>query len=56
MDSVTGVMPVGSTVGKGKMRSRLFVAGYLAGIAVATIGWVSALGWVVVRTLGWLLT
>lgn len=56
MRNVTGATPVGSTVSNGKVRNRLFVAGYLAGIAVATIGWVSGLGWVVVRTLEWFLT
>lgn len=56
MRSITDVMSAGSSVSKGSIRNRLFLAGYLAGITVATISWVSAVGWAAVRTLEWLLT
>lgn len=42
-----------STVRKGTIGKKLFVAGYLAGITVATITWVSAFGWVAVRVVKW---
>ena len=55
MNSLTQVMPVGSTVSKGAILKRLFVIGYLTAVAVAMIGWVSAFGWITVRVAKWLL-
>jgi ABC-type enterochelin transport system permease subunit len=55
MNSLTQVMPVGSTVSKGAILKRLFVIGYLTAVAVAMVGWVSAFGWITVRVAKWLL-
>jgi hypothetical protein len=53
MNNVTELMPTGSTVSRGTKLKRLFVIGYLTAITVATIGWVSALGWITVRLANW---
>ena len=37
------------------MNRRLFDITYLAAIAVAMVGWLSALGWITVRLASWLL-
>jgi hypothetical protein len=55
MNSLTRLMPVGSTVGRKTILKRVFVVGYLIAVAVATIGWVSAFGWLTVRVAKWLL-
>jgi hypothetical protein len=56
MNSVTDVAPKRSTVSRGKISRKLFVAGYLTAIAIATIGWLSAFGWITVRAVEWFLT
>jgi hypothetical protein len=55
MDNVTKVIPLGPTVRKGAILNRLFVIAYVTAVAVATIGWVSAFGWLTVRVAKWLL-
>jgi hypothetical protein len=55
MSAVTQVMPVGSTVSRGAILKRLFVIGYVAAIGIATVGWLSAFGWLTVRVAKWLL-
>jgi hypothetical protein len=49
MNSVTQSMPAASTVSRGAILKRLFVIAYVTAVAVATIGWVSAFGWLTVR-------
>jgi hypothetical protein len=36
------------------LRQRLFTICYLAAIAIATVGWLSALGWAAVKAGKWL--
>jgi hypothetical protein len=55
MNSLTEVMPTGSTTSRGTKLKRLFMIGYLTAIAVAMIGWVSAFGWITVRVMQWLM-
>ena len=55
MNSLTQVMTTSSTISRGAILNRLFVIGYLTAIVVATIGWVSAFGWITVRVAKWLL-
>jgi hypothetical protein len=53
VNRITEVMLV--AVSRGTVLKRLFVIGYLTAVAVATIGWVSAFGWLTVRVAKWLL-
>jgi len=55
MNSVTQAMPAASTVSRGTILKRVFVIAYVTAVAVATIGWVSAFGWLTVRVAEWLL-
>lgn len=55
MNTISEVMPVASTVSRGTILKRLFVIAYVTAVAVATIGWVSAFGWLTVRVAKWLL-
>jgi hypothetical protein len=55
MNSLTEVVPVGSTVSRGTISNRFFKICYLTAITVSTIGWVSAFGWLTVRVAKWLL-
>lgn len=55
MNSLTPVVQVASRFSKGTKLKRLFVIAYLAAIAVSTVGWVSAFGWLTVRLAKWLL-
>jgi hypothetical protein len=55
MNNVTEVMPAESAVSKGALLQQVFKIGFLAAVTVATIGWVSAFGWVIVRIVSWLL-
>jgi hypothetical protein len=55
MNSVTRAMPAASTVSRGTILKRIFVIAYVTAVAVATIGWVSAFGWLTVRVAKWLL-
>ena len=54
MNSLTPVA-VASRVSKGTMLKRTLVVAYLAAIAISTMGWVSAFGWLTVRLAKWLL-
>jgi hypothetical protein len=53
VNRITEVMLV--AVSRGTVLKRLFVIGYLTAVAVATISWVSAFGWLTVRVAKWLL-
>jgi hypothetical protein len=55
MNSLTEVVHVSSSISRGTILKRLFVIGYLTAIAGATIGWLSAFGWLTVRIAKWLL-
>ena len=55
MNSLTDVLPTGFTARRGMKLKRLFVISYLTAIAVATIGCVSAFGWITVRVVKWLM-
>jgi hypothetical protein len=55
MNSVTQSMPTASTVSRGTILKRIFVIAYVTAVAVATIGWVSAFGWLTVQVAKWLL-
>jgi hypothetical protein len=48
-------MRTGSTVSRGTLLQRLFKICYLAAVAVAMFGWISAFGWLTVRIAHWLL-
>jgi hypothetical protein len=50
MNSLTQWMPVASTISHGTLLKRRFVIGYLNAIAIATIGWVSAFGWLTISS------
>jgi len=54
MNGVRQVLPLGSTVGR-VLLNKLLVMGYLTAIIVATIGWVSAFGWMTLKVATWLL-
>jgi hypothetical protein len=56
MNNVTELMRAGSAVSRGTILKRLFVIGYVTAIAVAMVGWISALGWLTLRAATWLLT
>jgi hypothetical protein len=47
--------PVGATIGRGTILKHVFVIAYLAAVAVAMFGWVSAFWWITVRVAKWLL-
>jgi hypothetical protein len=49
------VMPTISAVSRPTPSQRFFEICYLTAISVATIGWVSAVGWVTVKLATWLL-
>jgi hypothetical protein len=55
MNNVTEVMPLGSAVSRGKLLNQFFKIGFFTAITVATIGWVSAFGWIIFRVASWLL-
>jgi hypothetical protein len=55
MNTFTEVLPTGSTVSERTVLSRLFILSYLTAIVTATIGWVSAFGWIGLRIAKWLL-
>ncbi len=52
MNSVIDVMPMSS---RGAILNKLFLMGYLTAITGATIGWVSAFGWITVTIAKWLM-
>ena len=53
MNSLTEVVPAGSTVSRETRSKRFFKICYLTAITVSTIGWVSAFGWAIVRLAKW---
>lgn len=55
MNSVIDVMPMNSTVSRGAILNKLFLMGYLTAIIGATVGWVSAFGWITVTIAKWLM-
>jgi hypothetical protein len=56
MDSHTEILPVGTaTVGKASLKQRLSIICYLSAVAVATVGWLSALGWAALSVAKWLI-
>ncbi len=55
MNSLAPVVPVASRFSKGTILKRVLVIAYLTAIAISTMGWVSAFGWLTVRLAKWLL-
>ena len=55
MNAVTEMMPVGSAISRRTSSERFFQICYLTAITVATVGWVSAVGWGAVRFASWLM-
>jgi hypothetical protein len=55
MNSRTDVMSMEAAAVTSTLRQRLFTICYLAAIAIATVGWLSALGWAAVEAGKWLL-
>jgi hypothetical protein len=56
MNSLTEIMPMETAaVTKATLKQRLFTTCYLAVIAVAMVGWLSAFGWAAVAVANWLL-
>jgi len=55
MNAVTEVMPVSLAVRRATPSQKFFEICYLTAITVATVGWLSALGWAAVRVTNWLL-
>ena len=55
MNSLTEFMPIRSAPSRGTILKRVFVIGYVTAVAVATIGWLSAFGWLTVQVAKWLL-
>jgi hypothetical protein len=54
MDSLREILPAESAV-RGSLFEQLFKIGFFTTITVATIGWVSAFGWIIIRVASWLL-
>jgi hypothetical protein len=55
LDSVTEATTAGSALSIGKLFDQLLKVGFFSAITVATIGWVAAFGWIVVRLANWLM-
>jgi hypothetical protein len=55
MNAVAEVTPVSSPVSRTTPSQRFFEICYFTAITVATVGWVSAFGWITVRVVEWLL-
>jgi hypothetical protein len=55
MNSLMEVMPARSSVSRGKLLEQLFKIGFLTAIAVAMVGWTSAIGWLTVKLAMWLM-
>jgi hypothetical protein len=55
MNSLTEIVLAGSSISRETILKRLFVIGYVTAIAGATIGWLSAFGWLTVKVAKWLL-
>ena len=54
MNSRTDVMSMEVAAVTSTFKQRLFTICYLAAIAIATVGWLSALGWAAVEAGKWL--
>ena len=55
MNSLMEWMPARSSVSRGKLLEQLFKIGFLTAIAVAMVGWTSAIGWLTVKLAMWLM-
>ncbi|MGA2056780.1 MAG: hypothetical protein ABSG88_15870 [Bradyrhizobium sp.] len=55
MNAVTEVMPASSPVSRTPLSQRFLAICYFTAITVATVGWVSAFGWVAVKVVAWLI-
>jgi hypothetical protein len=55
MNSLTEVMPAKSSVSRGKLLGQFFKIGFLTAIAVAMVGWTSAIGWLTFKLAMWLM-
>jgi hypothetical protein len=55
MDSNTETAPASSVAGRGDLVEQLSKIGYFTVITVATVGWVSAFGWLAVRLAYWVM-
>jgi hypothetical protein len=55
MNAVSEVMPASSPVSRTPLSQRFFAVCYFTVITVATVGWVSAFGWVAVKVVEWLI-
>jgi hypothetical protein len=54
MDGLGEVVPAGSAV-RDKIAEQLLKIGFFTTITIATIGWASAFGWIIIRVASWLL-
>jgi hypothetical protein len=54
MNSQTKIMPMEAAAVISTLKERLFKVCYLAAIAIATVGWLSGLGWAAVEAAKWL--
>jgi hypothetical protein len=54
MKSQTEIMPMEAAAVTSTLKQRLFTISFLAAIAIATVGWLSALGWATVSVAKWL--
>ena len=54
MNSRTDVMSIEEAAVTSTLRQRLLKIGYLVAITIATVGWLSALGWAAVEAGKWL--
>jgi hypothetical protein len=55
MNSLMEGMPARSSISRGKLLEQLFKIGFWTAIAVAMIGWSSAIGWLAVKLAMWLI-
>jgi hypothetical protein len=55
MDGITETTSEASAASQGKLLDQLFKVAYFAVITAATIGWVSAFGWITVKLALWLM-
>ncbi len=55
MNSISEVLPVRRPAAKLAISPRIFSLCYLAAITLATIGWLSAFGWITFSIARWLL-
>jgi hypothetical protein len=55
MNSLMEAMPARSSVSRDKLLEQLFKIAFLTAIAVAMVGWSSAIGWLTVKLAMWLM-